>query len=116
VDYAREMMALARCIGEIGEVGRSATLLGLEALRGGNLVQSKIFFAEALANAREANDSMLLGHSLVNLGSVLSFETESELAEELYRQAVAQFETVGDQWGIAYASNNLVLRRISFVW
>jgi DNA-binding CsgD family transcriptional regulator len=57
---------------------------------------------------------MLIGNALVNLGQVVRQRGEPGRAEELYQEGLAQFESVGDVWGIAYAANNLaylLLRR-----
>ena len=104
--YADEMMALANQVGDRAEVARAATLLGLERLRSGDLAGTRPLFETALVHALAAGDPMMIAHARVNLGSVLP-RAEAEDAEDLYRQGLAEFEAVGDQWGIAYAANNL---------
>jgi tetratricopeptide (TPR) repeat protein len=61
----------------------------------------------ALANAREVNDPMLVPHALVNLGAILFEIGQPGRAEDLYREALGDFERNGDVWGIAYATNYL---------
>ncbi len=104
---AGEMMAVARRVGDIAESARAATLLGMEMFRRGDLERAMPLFEGALANARAADDKMLIGNALVNLGQVVRQSGEAERAEDLYRQGLAEFENDGDLWGIAYAANNV---------
>lgn len=100
--YAAEMLVAARQAGDRSEIARAMTLQGIEALRGGDRAQARPLFEEALAEALAANDAMLIGNALVNLGQAVP-----QQAESLCRRALALFEGEGDVWGIAYASSNI---------
>ncbi len=104
--YANEMADLAHRLGNVAEVSRATTMLGMEALRGGNREAAREFFERALADALTAENAMLIGNARVNLGQVLPPENAPQ-AEQLFQEGLAQFEGEGDAWGIAYAADNI---------
>jgi len=105
--YASEMLDLARREGDSAQVARATMLLALEMLRRGEVTATRPYFEHALAAARAINDPMMIGHALVHLGEVVGLDEGVEAGESLQRQALAHFESTGDLWGTAYASNYL---------
>jgi non-specific serine/threonine protein kinase len=107
-----EMLELATASGDLPQVARAETMLGIERLRQGDLAGTRPRFERALAAAREANDPMMVGNALVNLGHVAAQDRGPGEAEALFGDGLATFERSGDRWGVAYASNYLAsLRR-----
>lgn len=107
-----EMLELAAASGDLPQVARAETMLGIEWLRQGDLASTRPHFERALATAREADDPMMIGNALVNLGHVAAQDRGPVEAEALFGDGLATFEASGDRWGVAYASNYLAsLRR-----
>jgi non-specific serine/threonine protein kinase len=101
--FAEELKDLAQQAGNCAELSRAETLLGVEALRSGEPAAARPRFEAALESARRAEHSMLIGHAMVNLGSVL----EADAQADVLRGALAYFEEAGDAWGTAYAAGYL---------
>lgn len=106
-----EMLGLATASGDLPEISRAETMLGIEQLRQGDLARARPYFERALATAREADHPMMIGNALVNLGHVAAEDRGPGEAELLFREGLATFETSGDRWGVAYASNYLATLR-----
>ncbi|HET7486673.1 MAG TPA: LuxR C-terminal-related transcriptional regulator [Acidimicrobiales bacterium] len=104
---ARQLHEVSRTTGDVAQLARAETLLGLERLRSGDLAGTRPHFEAAVAAARAAGDDVIVAHSLVNLGHVAAVDRDAADAEDLVRQGLAQFEANGDSWGVAYASNYL---------
>ena len=104
---AGALIELARGAGDHAEIGRALTLRGMEHFRSGDPVGAEPVFVEALAEARIADNAMLIPNALVNLGQIAAARGDLERAEDLYREGLERFEAEGDLWGVAYASNNL---------
>jgi non-specific serine/threonine protein kinase len=107
VARAEAMLSLAPRVGDRAEMARAATLLAIESARRGEPERALPLFERALADGRAAKHPMLIANALVNLGQVRRLVGELAPAEDLYRQGFAEFERLGDVWGIAYAANNL---------
>jgi non-specific serine/threonine protein kinase len=106
-----EMLELATASGDLPQVARAETMLGIERLRAGDVAGTRPHFERALAAAREADDPMMVGNALVNLGHVAAQDRGPGDAEALFGDGLVTFEASGDRWGVAYASNYLATLR-----
>jgi tetratricopeptide (TPR) repeat protein len=104
---ASELVGRAERAGDIAETARGSTLLGMEEFRAGHLERAQPLLERALNDARAVDHPMLVPHALVNLGAILFERGQREQVEDLYRAGLARFESNGDTWGIAYATNYL---------
>lgn len=107
VGLATEMLGLASATGDLPQIARAETLLGLERLRQGDVAGTRPHLERALETARAAADPMMVAHTLVNLGHVAAVDRGPKDAEDLFAEGLATFEASGDRWGVAYASNYL---------
>lgn len=105
--HAAELIDLAEQTGDSAEAARAATLLGLEEVRAARVDRAQPLMERALAHARAVNHPMLVPHALVNLGAILFDTGQPGRAQDLYIEALGEFERHGDVWGIAYATNYL---------
>jgi tetratricopeptide (TPR) repeat protein len=88
---------------------RSVNLIGAIAFEHGRLADAEAAFAQALELARGQNDGLMAARASNNLASVAHLRGDAEMALSLYRQALLEYQRLGDRRGTAETCHNLGL-------
>ena len=86
---------------------RATNLLGALAWEQGRLAEAESLFGEALALARELDDSLMTARAANNLASLAQLGGNPETALSLYRSALITYQRLGDRRGLLETYHNL---------
>src|SRR5207248_1728131 len=105
---AEESMALSTRLGELAEIARARSILGLTLGLGmQDYVRATALHAENLDHA--TNDQWAHGLSLYGVGHVASMQGDQERAAALFTQALDFCTSIGNLWGVGWAQFRLAL-------
>jgi tetratricopeptide (TPR) repeat protein len=88
---------------------RSVNLIGAIAFEHGRMADAEAAFAQALELARDQHDGLMTARASNNLASVAHLRGNAEMALSLYRQALLEYQRLGDRRGTAETCHNLGL-------
>jgi tetratricopeptide (TPR) repeat protein len=95
------------------ETGLLDLLINEGVLYGNDLEQSRSFYEQALSLAENLKDSYHLGVIYQNLGVIYRQQGDLDSAEDLYQQAIQEFQKVADLAGQAEVMANLAALEIA---
>lgn len=95
-----------------GERGyrRAANLVGAVAFEEGRLAEAEAAFQEALRMSDAASDVLMVARTSNNLACLAHLRGEDQRSLQAYQRALAAYEELGDDRGMAETGHNLGLR------
>jgi tetratricopeptide (TPR) repeat protein len=104
---ARECLALAQRVGDLGAAGTALTLLAAAAQAQGDLVRATALYEESLVRYREAGTEDGVGRVMINLGNLWVMRGDYARALPLLEQSLVESRASGSIWAIANGLNSL---------